>query len=147
MSGASLLHVVGAPAMFQERVEDERFLEVWSALSFWGMDGVPFPGEAFRQWIKDFYQGNKLMTHQFMLAGQHVHLSHITTPIMSIAAESDHLIPLQQIQPTLEAVSSSEKELFILPGSHFGLVTSPRAVHDLWPRVVNWLAKHSLAEV
>ncbi|HEU5376484.1 MAG TPA: alpha/beta fold hydrolase [Ktedonobacteraceae bacterium] len=146
-SGASLLHVVGAPAMFQESVEDERFLEVWSALSVWGMDGVPFPGEAFRQWIKDFYQGNKLITNHFMLAGQCVHLSAITTPIMSIAAESDHLIPLQQIKPTLQAVSSSEKELFILPGSHFGLVTSPRAVKELWPRVVNWLAKHSLAEV
>ncbi len=146
LGGASLLHLVGAPAMFRERIEDERFLEVWSALSFWGVDGVPFPGEAFRQWIKDFYQDNKLITNRFMLAGQRVYLSNITTPLMSIAAEADHLIPLQQIKPTLEAVGSTEKELYILPGSHFGLVTSPRAVHELWPRVVNWLAKHSLVE-
>ena len=142
-SGASLLHTFAAPAMFEERIGDKRSLEVWSALSLWGMDGVPFPGEAFRQWIKDFYQRNKLINDQLTIAGQHVHLSNITTPLMSIAAESDHLIPLPQIKPTLEAVSSSEKELFILPGSHFGLVTSPRAIHDLWPRVLNWLAKHS----
>ena len=145
-SGANLLNVVGTPAFLRERAEDERFLEVWWALRFWGMDGVPFPGEAFRQWIKDFYQGNKLINNQLTLAGQRVHLSNITTPLMTIAAGADHLVPLQQIEPTLQAVSSTEKELFILPGSHFGLVTSPRAIDELWPRVLNWLAKHSLVE-
>jgi polyhydroxyalkanoate synthase subunit PhaC len=143
IAGSSLLNVVRRSAMFEERAEDERFLEVWRALNFWGGDGVPFPGEAFRQWIKDFYQGNKLITNQLAIADQRVHLSNITSPIMSIAAESDHLVPLQQIEPVLEAVSSTEKELFTLPGSHFGLVTSLRAVNELWPRVVDWLAKHS----
>jgi polyhydroxyalkanoate synthase subunit PhaC len=141
--GASLLNMVRTSAMFEERTEDERFLEVWRALNFWGVDGVPFPGEAFRQWVKDFYQSNKLITGQFTIAGQCVHLSNISSPIMSIAAESDHLVPLQQIKPVLEAVDSIEKELFILPGSHFGLVTSLMAVNELWPRVVDWLAKHA----
>ncbi len=112
MSGANLLRVRGTLSLVQESIGDARVPEVWSAFSLWGLDGVPFPGEAFRQWIKDFYQENKLVTNQLLLAGHHVHLSQITTPIMTIAAESDHLIPLSQIKPTLEAVSSAEKELF-----------------------------------
>ncbi|MBE3561035.1 MAG: alpha/beta fold hydrolase [Ktedonobacteraceae bacterium] len=143
LAGASLLSVVGLPAMQHERAEDERFLEVWSALRLWGMDGVPFPGEAFRQWIKDFYQENRLIAGQLRLAGRSVHLSQITTPLVSIAAEADHLVPLRQIRPILDVVSSSEKKLLVLPGSHFGLVTSPAAVRDLWPQIAHWLAGHS----
>src|SRR5204862_5890082 len=129
--------------LLREYAEDARFLEVWQALRFWGVDGVPFPGEAFRQWIKDFYQGNKLMTDQFTLAGQRVQLSSIRTPLLNISAASDHVVALTQTSSTLDKISSAEKEWIILPGSHFGLVSSPKAVHDLWPRVVAWLAKHA----
>jgi polyhydroxyalkanoate synthase len=36
-------------------------VESWLAVSRWVDDGTPFPGEAFRQWVRNFYQRNRLI--------------------------------------------------------------------------------------
>ena len=36
----------------------EKTMTIWLAVSKWVDDGAPFPGEAFKQWIRDFYQQN-----------------------------------------------------------------------------------------
>ncbi len=102
-----------------------------------------FPGEAFRQLVKDFYQGNKLINDQLTLARQPVHLSTITIPILNVGAQEDHLIPPSHIKPLFTKVSSTEKELVIVPGSHFALAIGQQAVRTLWPRELDWLARHS----
>jgi polyhydroxyalkanoate synthase subunit PhaC len=61
---------------------------------------------------------------------------------LNIAAESDHLVQLSQTQPTLDKVSSTEKEFLIMGGGHVGLVTGRKAINNLWPKVLDWLAKH-----
>ena len=142
-AGARLLSLVVAPALVEEFATDERASEIWQAISLWALDGVPFPGEAFRQLVKDFYQSNKLITDQLTLAGKPVHLSNITVPILNVSAQEDHLIPLSQIEPLFKKVSSTEKELVIVPGSHSALATGQQAVRTLWPREWDWLARHS----
>jgi poly[(R)-3-hydroxyalkanoate] polymerase subunit PhaC len=137
------LSFVGTYQSLWENAEDEKFVETWGAMNRWIEESVPFAGEAFRQWIKDFYHSNKLINDQLMIGGLPARLSNITFPILNIAAEADHLVPLSQTGPTLDKVSSTEKEFIIMPGGHVGLVTSRKAVHNLWPKVVDWLAKHS----
>ncbi len=142
-AGARLLSLVGATAMIEEFATDEQASSVWQAISLWALDGVPFPGEAFRQLVKDFYQGNKLINDQLTLASKPVHLSNITIPILNVSAQEDHLIPPSQIKPLFKKVSSTEKELVIVPGSHFALAIGQQAVRNLWPRELDWLARHS----
>jgi polyhydroxyalkanoate synthase len=142
-AGARLLSLVGATAMLEEFATDEQASAVWQAISLWALDGVPFPGEAFRQWVKDFYQSNKLINDQLTLVGKPVQLSTITIPILNVSAQEDHLIPPSQIKPLFTKVSSTEKELVIVPGSHFALAVGQQAVHNLWPRELDWLARHS----
>lgn len=142
-AGARLLSLVGATAMCEEFVTDEQASSVWQAISLWALDGVPFPGEAFRQLVKDFYQDNKLINDQLTLAGKPVHLSNITIPILNVGAQEDHLVPPSQIKPLFKKVSSTEKELVIVPGSHFALAIGQQAVRNLWPRELDWLDRHS----
>ncbi len=142
-AGARLLSLIGAPAMLEEFATDEQASEVWRAISLWAMDGVPFPGEAFRQLVKDFYQSNKLINDQLTLTGKPVHLSNITVPILNVSAQEDHLVPLSQIKPLFNKVSSAKKKMIIVPGSHFALVIGQQAVRSLWPRELNWLVRHS----
>ena len=40
-------------------------------------------------------------------------------------------------------VSSTEKELVIVPGSHIALAIGQQGVRNLWPRELDWLARHS----
>lgn len=142
-AGARLLSLIGATAMVEEFAKDELASSVWQAISLWAMDGVPFPGEAFRQMVKDFYQNNKLINDQLTLANKPVHLSNIIIPILNVGAQEDHLVSLPQIKPLFKKVSSTEKELVIVPGSHFALAIGQQAVGNLWPRELDWLARHS----
>ncbi len=44
-------------------------MDTFLAVSKWVDDSVPFPGKAFRQWIRDFYQKNKLVKGELELRG------------------------------------------------------------------------------
>jgi len=126
-----------------DRLYDEQFVNGWRAMNQWVNDGVPFPGEAYRQWIKEFYQENKLARGTFKLRGRPVNLANITCPLLNIAAERDHIVQLSQAARVMDLVSSTDKEFVVMPGGHVGLVVGRAAVKTLWPKVSNWLAERS----
>src|SRR5919197_499255 len=52
---------VGAYVRLWDRLGEPDFdVRGWQAMYRWVNDGVPFPSAAYRQWIIDFYHGNKL---------------------------------------------------------------------------------------
>jgi polyhydroxyalkanoate synthase len=45
----------------------EKLTEGWRAMNKWANEPVPVPGAAFKQWVVDFYQQNKLVKGELML--------------------------------------------------------------------------------
>jgi len=109
----------------------------------WVNDGVAFPGTAFRQWIRDFYQQNKLVKGEIQLRGQWVDLSKITCPILNIAGKKDHICTLPQAEATMHLIGSQDKEFFVLDAGHIGLLTGVDARKGLWPKIRSWLEPRS----
>ncbi len=134
---------VGTYATMWERILEEKPMETWEAMNKWVKDGTPFPGAAFKQWIRDFYQQNKLVKGEIRLRGHRVDLSSITCPILNIAGKQDHICPLPQTESTTELVSSEDKEFLVLDAGHVGLLTGRSAKKDLWPKVGSWLEERS----
>ena len=56
------------------------YVSGFNALNKWANEYLPFPGEFFRQWVKDFYQQNKLIKGELTMAGRPVRLESITLP-------------------------------------------------------------------
>jgi len=110
-----------------ERMKREESLNSLLAVSRWVDDGVPFPGEAFRQWIRACYQQNKLAKGELELRGQRLDLSNIRCPVLNIAGERDFICPLSQAKPMMELVGSEDKEMLVLDAGHVGLMASPAA--------------------
>jgi polyhydroxyalkanoate synthase subunit PhaC len=113
------------------------------AVSKWVDDGVPFPGAAFRQWVRDFYQQNKLVAGELELRGHRVDLSEIRCPVLNIAGRKDYICPVSQAEATMDLVGSEDKEFLVLDAGHVGLMCSPVAKNELWPRVRDWLEPRS----
>jgi polyhydroxyalkanoate synthase len=134
---------VGAYATMWECLLEEKSMETWKAINKWTRDGVPFPGAAFKQWVKEFYQQNKLVKGEIHLRGRKVDLSNITCPVLNIAGKQDHICPLPQAEPTTDLVSSEDKELFALDAGHVGLLVGRGAKKGLWPKVKSWLEERS----
>src|SRR5574341_294349 len=120
---------------------DSRYLEGFVALNKWANEYTPFPGEFFRQWVKDFYQANKLAKNELILGGRPVSLSNIRCPLLVVGAKQDYICPPECVRALMDLVSSSDKEYFELPGGHISLIAGRGAARHVWPKVSAWTAK------
>jgi polyhydroxyalkanoate synthase len=113
------------------------------ALNKWANEYLPFPGEFFRQWVKEFYQQNRLITGELVMGGRPVKLSNITCPVLAVGAREDNIAPPACVRPLIDAVSSRDKEYIELPGGHISLIAGRGASVHCWPKVASWLAARS----
>src|SRR5882762_5462595 len=63
---------------------NDKYVEGFTALNKWANEYVAFPGEFFRQWVRDFYQGNKLVRGELVFGGRPVRLGSITAPVFVV---------------------------------------------------------------
>ena len=111
----------------------------WLAVSKWVDDAAPFPGEVFRRWVRDFYQGDKLIKGEVELRGQRVDLSNIECAVLNISGKQDYVVPTSKTEATTSLARSSDKESVSLDAGHVGMLVGPRA-KDLQARLRDWLA-------
>jgi len=122
---------------------NEKYVEGYLALNRWANEYVPFPGEFFRQWVKEFYQANKLIKGELSLGGQPVRLSAIRCPLFVVGAKHDYICPPKCARARMDAVESTDKQYMELPGGHISLIAGRSAARQVWPRVSAWLAERS----
>ncbi len=134
---------VGTYVNMWERIFEDKPMETWLAMNKWVNDGPPFPGATFKQWIREFYQQDKLVKGEIKLRGKRVNLSNISMPLLNIAGKKDHICTLPQAEATMDLVSSQDKEFFVLDAGHVGLMTGRGAKKGLWPKVTGWLESRS----
>ena len=65
----------------------------FNALNKWANEYLPFPGEFFRHWVKDFYQQNQLIKGELTMAGRRVDLREIRCPVLAVGAKEDNIAP------------------------------------------------------
>ncbi|WP_087974294.1 class III poly(R)-hydroxyalkanoic acid synthase subunit PhaC [Oceanobacillus rekensis] len=125
------------------RADDDEFVKNWSLLQKWVEDGVPFPGEAYRQWIREFYQQNKLINDELYIRGQQVKLSNITANVLNIAADRDHIAIPQQTEKLMDKISSKDKTYKLVSAGHVSVTVGKRAPTTTYPLIEEWLTKRS----
>src|SRR5512147_537709 len=73
-------------------VEDKEKLLNFLRMEKWIFDSPGQTGECFRQFLKDCYQQNKLVTGGMKVGDAVVDLKKITMPLLNIYASGDHLV-------------------------------------------------------
>ena len=122
---------------------NDKYVEGFNALNKWANEYVAFPGEFFRQWVRDFYQDNKLVRGELRFGGRPVRLSNIRCPVFVVGAKEDYIAPPACVRALIDAVSSRDKEYVELPGGHISLIAGRGAAIHCWPKVSSWLAPRS----
>jgi polyhydroxyalkanoate synthase len=122
---------------------NDKYVEGFAALNKWANEYVAFPAEFFRQWVKDFYQDNRLVRGDLVFDGRPVKLGNIRCPILVVGAKEDYIAPPDCVRALVDAVSSVDKEYTELPGGHISLIAGRGAAVHCWPRVSGWLAPRS----
>jgi polyhydroxyalkanoate synthase len=125
---------------------DPSYLKRQRLVSRWLNDLVPFPGEAYRQFVKDLVQVNKLVRGEFLIDGNAVDASQITCPVLVLAHTGDVLAPPESAEALLEVVSSADREAVTGSGGtlgHVDIVVGPEGPAIMWPKLSAWLEMHS----
>jgi len=119
------------------------YIDGFKALNQWANEYVPMPGEFFREWVKAYYQENRLIRGQLRYDGRVVRLNAIRCPVLVIGAKEDYIVPPECARALIDAVGSDDKEFLELRGGHISLIAGRSAPVHCWPRVEGWLAARS----
>jgi polyhydroxyalkanoate synthase subunit PhaC len=130
---------VGLIDILDNKTEVENFLR----MEKWIFDSPDQAGEAFRQFIRDFYQGNKLMKGGLVIGDRAVDLKKIKQPVLNIFAEQDHLVPPSASRPIKTVVGSTDYTELAFKGGHIGIYVSGRSQREVPPAIHEWLKKRA----
>jgi polyhydroxyalkanoate synthase len=124
---------------FFENMHDIDFVENFIRMERWIFDSPDVPGETFRQFIKDFYQANRLIDNRLEVGGRPVDLKRITMPLLNIYGRFDHLVPPEACERLTAAVGSRDTEDLCLETGHIGIYVSAKTQKEFVPKIVDWL--------
>ncbi len=109
------------------------------ALESWAGDNVAFPGEAYRTYIGELYQDNRLVAGTHRVRGRVADLKQIRCPVLTIVAERDNICPPAAATALNRACGSQDTEVLQVPGGHVGAVVGSRAKREMYPKLAAWL--------
>jgi polyhydroxyalkanoate synthase len=124
-------------------ISEEKNVKNFMRMEKWIFDSPDQAGEAFRQFIKDFYQQNKLVEGGLMIGNQEVDLAKLKLPILNIFAEQDHLVPPDASRVMKKLVGSKDYTELSFPGGHIGIYVSGKAQKTVTPAIAEWLDAHN----
>jgi len=122
-------------------MEDKDKLLNFLRMEKWIFDSPGQAGECLRQFVKDCYQGNKLIKNELEVGGKRVVLKNITMPLLNIYATADHLVPPAATKPLNDLVGTEDKTLYEFQGGHIGVFVGGRSQKELAPAIAGWLGE------
>ena len=124
--GLNLGKYLGLLDLFDNEYKLHNFLRVEK----WSFDSPDQAGEAFRQFIKDCYQQNKLIKGEMEIGGQRVDLRRVTMPVLNLHAQYDDLVPPESVEAL--GVSGGYRGLYdsLFPGRTYRHVHQRQGAGD-----------------
>jgi polyhydroxyalkanoate synthase len=120
-------------------LDDEKELMNFLRMEKWIFDSPDQAGEAYRQFMKDFYIGNKLIRDQVRIGGKPVSLRSVTMPVLNLYGTQDHLVPSTSSVALEKFVGTTDYTVRSFPVGHIGMYVSGKVQRDLPPLIAEWL--------
>ena len=125
-------------------LDDKAALEDFLRMEKWIFDSPDLAGEAFRDFIKQFYQANGLMKGTVRIGEEAVDLSQVTLPVLNIYAEQDHLVPPDASRAMRGRLGTDDYTESSFRGGHIGIYVSGRAQREVPATIDGWLKARDL---
>lgn len=125
-----------------KHLDDQAWLDGFDALDAWTSNFLDYPGDAFRQLMREFMTGNKLKDGR-MTFGNHVaDLRQVRAPVLAFAGKTDTVVRPAAVRELLAAVGSDDKQVLLVPGGHMGVFAGSAAPAAVWAPMATWLVQH-----
>ena len=122
-----------------DTLDNPKAVEDFLRMEKWIFDSPDQAGEAFRDFIKQFYQQNRLVTGGAVVGDREVHLGLVEMPILNIYAEQDHLVPPDASRALRDLAGTRDYTELSFKGGHIGIYVSSRAQREVPAAIHRWL--------
>jgi polyhydroxyalkanoate synthase len=122
---------------------NDDYMEGFQAMNEWVNDQVPFPGAAFREFMREWLVPNGIVNGTTHVGGKRIDLSRIECPTLCLIAEKDDIVPLAAAEPLPGLLTGTRPETVRLPAGHINLVAGRLADQVTIPSIVEWLDRHA----
>lgn len=126
-----------------DALDDVKATEDFLRMEKWIFDSPDQAGEAFRQFVKQFYQANGFINGGVRIGERTVDLKAITMPVLNIYAEQDHLVPPDASRALRGRVGTDDYTELSFKSGHIGIYVSGRAQREVPAAIHDWLAQRA----
>ncbi|WP_460761849.1 class III poly(R)-hydroxyalkanoic acid synthase subunit PhaC [Lysobacter fragariae] len=124
-------------------LDNKQALEDFLRMEKWIFDSPDQAGEAFRQFARQFYQGNGFVNGGIVIGNRPVDLGYVDMPVLNIFAEQDHLVPPSASKALKGLVGTDDYSELSFRGGHIGIYVSSRAQREVPTAIHDWLEQRS----
>lgn len=126
-----------------DSIDDHDRLKTFLRMEKWIHDSPDQAGEAFREFVKSFFQNNSLVEGDLNVGGLAVRLDRVTMPVLNVYATLDHIVPPAASRALEKHVASADYSEFRFEGGHIGIYVSRQAQTVVAPKIARWLSERS----
>ena len=122
---------------------DQRAVEDFVRMERWIFDSPPQAATALAQFVRWFYQENRLVRGTLELGGRIVNLKEVRRPLLNLYARADHIVPPAACEVMGRHVGSRDYTGAAIDTGHIGMYVSRKAREEIPQRIIGWLDAHS----
>ena len=118
---------------------DTRAIEDFVRMEKWIFDSPPQAAAALAQFVRWFYQENRLIHDTLEIGGRRVRLHEVRQPLLNLYALEDHIVPAAACAALKDHVGSRDYSECAIASGHIGMYVSRAACAQIPARVIAWL--------
>ena len=124
---------------------DRRAVEDFVRMERWIFDSPPQAAAALTQFVRWFYQENRLMRGTLELGGRLVDLKAVRQPLLNLYASGDHIVPPAACEAMGRHVGSRDYTACAIDTGHIGMYVSRKAREEIPQRIISWLEARAVS--
>jgi polyhydroxyalkanoate synthase subunit PhaC len=133
---------VGLVGALDKSAELENFMR----MEKWIFDSPDQAAAAFGEFIRWFYQENRLIKGTLEIGGRKVDLSRIMQPVLNLYALRDHLVPPSASTALASHLGAAQYSAVGIDTGHIGMYVSATGLREVPRHIVDWLHQQAQRE-
>ncbi len=126
-----------------EQSRDTEALDTFLRMEQWIFDSPDQAANALAQFIRWFYQENRLVRDTLEINGRRVALGKIRQPVLNIYAGRDHIVPAAASTALGQHLRTSDYREVQVDTGHIGIYVSRDSQHSVAATIASWLLERS----
>jgi len=123
---------------YYENLHDDRVMALFEPIDRWANDNPDLPGEVFKAFVREVYDGDRLARGQTRIHGEPVDLRRVRCPLLNLVAEDDWIVPRAAAERVAGLLGSRDPRTEVICGPHVGIVMDPRT-RPAWDHIADFV--------